>query len=74
MAFLSAVCLQRDLDDAREAGCPKYDLLSDFNYTELCKLSAKTKEIEKNFVQLITENGGHIKKYDSFEQFEMAKI
>ena len=74
LAFLSAVCLQQDLDDAREAGCPKYDLLSDFNYTELCKLSAKTKEIEKNFVQLITENGGHIKKYDSFEQFEMAKI
>lgn len=74
LAFLSAVCLQRDLDDAREVGCPKYDLLSEFNYTELCKLSAKTKEIEKDFVQLITENGGHIKKYNSFEQFEMAKI
>ncbi len=71
LAFLSAVCLQRDLDDAREVGCPKYDLLSDFNHTELCKLSAKTKEIEKDFVQLITENGGHIKKYDSFE---MAKL
>lgn len=74
LAFLSAVCLQRDLDDAREAGCPEYDLLSDFNYTELCKLSVKTKEVEKDFVQLITQNGGNIKKYDSFEQFEMAKI
>lgn len=74
LAFLSTVCLQRDLDDAREAGCPEYDLLSDFNYTELCKLSAKTKEIENDFVQLITGNGGKIKKYDSFEQFEMAKL
>lgn len=72
LAFLSAACLQRDLDEAREAGCPKYDLLSDFNYTELGKLAVKTKEIESDFVQLITENGGNIKKYDSFEQFEMA--
>ena len=26
------------------------------------------------FVQFITQNGGHIKKYDSFEQFEAAKL
>lgn len=74
LAFLSAVCLQRDLDDAGARGCPKYDLLGDFNYRELCKLSEKTKEIEKNFVKLITGNGGNIKKYDSFEQFEAAEI
>lgn len=74
LAFLSAVCLQRELDDAREAGCPEYDLVSDFNYMELYKLSAKTQEIESNLVQLITENGGHIKKYDSYEEFERAKL
>lgn len=32
LAFLSAVCLQRELDDAKEAGCPIYELLNDFNY------------------------------------------
>lgn len=74
LAFLSAVCLQRDLDDAREAGCPEYDLLSDFNYAELGKFAERTKEIEHDFLQLIIQNGGKIKKYDSFEQFERAKI
>ena len=74
LAFLSAVCLQRDLDDAREAGCPEYDLLSDFNYTKLSKLAERTKKIENDFLQLIIQNGGKIKKYDSFEQFELAEI
>lgn len=74
VAFLSAVCLQRDLDDAREAGCPAYDLLGDFNYADLRELSVKTRKIERDFVKLITENGGYIRKYDSFEQFELAKL
>jgi len=74
LAFLSAVCLQRDLDDAREAGCPVYDLLSDFNYKELSKLAETTHRIENDLVQLITDNSGYIKKYDSFEQFELAKL
>lgn len=74
LAFLSAVCLQRDLDDAEEAGCPGYDLLSGFNHTQLHQLSAKAREIERDFVRLITENGGNIKKYDSFEAFERAKL
>lgn len=74
LAFLSAVCLQRELDEAQEAGCPRYDLLSDFYYGELESLSARTQYIEKDFVKVITENGGNIKKYDSFEQFELAKL
>ncbi len=63
-----------DLDDAKEAGCPVYELLSDFNYEELGKLSEVTRNIESDLVQLITEHGGHIKKYDSFEQFELEDI
>lgn len=73
LAFLSAVCLQRDLDEAREAGCPDYDLLCDFNHTELWKLSAAAQKIEADLVRLITENGGQIRKYDSIEQFELTK-
>lgn len=74
LAFLSAVCLQRELDDAREAGCSEYDLLSDFNYTELNQLYSITKKVERDFVQFIKENGGIMKEYESFEQFEMAKL
>ena len=74
LAFLSAVCLQRDLDDSQEAGCPTYDLLSGFNYKELSKFSELTKSVEDDFVQLIIRNGGHIKKYDNFEQFLSAKL
>lgn len=74
LAFLSAVCLQRELDDAKEAGCPFYELLSNFNYKELCKLSETTRSVERDFVQLITDHGGYIKRYDSFEQFESAKL
>lgn len=74
LAFLSAVCLQGDLDDAKEAGCPVYELLNDFNYNELDKLSETTRRVENDFVQLITDYGGRIKKYDCFEQFESAKL
>lgn len=74
LAFLSAVCLQRELDDAQKAGCPAYELLNDFNYKELGKLSETTRRAENDFVQLITDNGGNIRKFDSFEQFESAKL
>lgn len=74
LAFLSAVCLQRELDDAKGAGCPIYDLLGNFNYKELSGLAETTHKIENDLVQLITDNGGYIKRYDSFEQFESAKL
>lgn len=74
VAFLSAVCLQRELDDAKEAGCPAYELLNDFHYKELAKLSETVRSVERDFVQLITDHGGCIKKYDSFEQFEAARL
>ena len=70
LAFLSAVCLQYELDEAQEAGCPVYELLSNFNYKELSELFETTRRIESDFVKFITEHGGYIKQYDSFEQFE----
>ncbi|MDE6965194.1 MAG: hypothetical protein K2P30_16380 [Lachnospiraceae bacterium] len=74
LAFLSAVCLQRELDDAKEAGCPAYELLSSFNYKKLCELSETTRRVESDFRKLITVHGGYIRQYDSFEQFESAKL
>lgn len=74
LAFLSAVCLQRELDDAKEAGSPSYDLLSYFDYRELGKLAERTRMIETDFIELITNNGGNIKSYDNYEQFVQAGL
>ena len=74
LAFLSAVCLQRELDDAKEAGSPSYDLLSYFDYRELGKLAERTRMIETDFVELITNNGGNIKAYANWEQFVQANL
>lgn len=74
LAFLSAVCLQRELDDAKEAGSPSYDLLSYFDYRELGKLAERTRMIEMNFVELITNSGGIIKSYDNWEAFVRADL
>ena len=74
LAFLSTVCLQRELDDAKEAGCPSYDLLSCFDYRDLHKLAEITHTIETDFVKLIKNNGGKIKSYDNFEQFVQANL
>lgn len=74
LAFLSAVCLQRELDDAKEAGSPSYDLLSSFDYRDLGKLAEKTRMIEADFVELITGSGGNIKSYDNWEAFIQADL
>lgn len=74
LAFLSAVCLQRELDDAKAAGCPSYDLLSCFDYRNLHKLAEITHTIENDFVKLIKNNGGKIKSFDNFEQFIQANL
>lgn len=67
--------LKRQLQgDAKKRESSVYELLNDFHYKELDKLSETTRRVERDFVQLITDNGGHIKKYDSFEQFESAKL
>ena len=74
LAFLSAVCLQRELDDAKEAGSPSYDLLTYFDFRDLGKLAERTRMIETAFVELITKNGGNIKSYDNYEQFVQADL
>lgn len=70
LAFLSAVCLQRDLDDAREAGCPEYDLLGSFRHQTLDHFREEAKNVETALVQWILDNGGTLEQYEDFEQFE----
>lgn len=74
LAFISAVCLQRDFDCEREAGCPAYPLLRDFDYRNLSALADTAKMVEADLIRLITENGGRIKKFDSFDEFEAANL
>lgn len=69
LAFLSAVCLQWELDEAGEAGCPVYELLDGFSCRDLDRLSVTAHRIEEELVHVIEENGGHIHRYDSFEAF-----
>ena len=64
LAFLSAVCLQRELDEVGE-----YDLLEAFDHRALGRLAEAARKIEAEFVGLIEENGGRIRRYGSFEEF-----
>lgn len=64
LAFLSAVCLQWELDEVGE-----YDLLGAFDHRELGRLAEAARRIEAEFVGLIEENGGRIRRYGSFEEF-----
>lgn len=74
LAFLSAVCLQNELDDAMECGGKKYNLLDAYSYTELKCLAGRTKEIEMDYVQRVLDGGGKIKRFDSFEDFVKADL
>lgn len=73
LAYLSAACLQEELDYAhRRLGAKHYDLIHRFDYRNLEKLSGDAQMIEKDFVDFITAGGGIIKKFESFEEFEQA--
>lgn len=74
LAFLSAVCLQSDLDEAFEFGCPVYDLLSHYNYNNLGMFAKVTKNVENDFTKFILNGGGNIKKYNDFEEFKKHNL
>ncbi|MCH5350209.1 MAG: nucleotidyltransferase domain-containing protein [Oscillospiraceae bacterium] len=74
LAFLSAVCLQNELDDAMECGGKKYNLLDAYSHTELIRLADRAKEIETDYVQMVLDGGGKIKRFDSFEDFVKADL
>ena len=63
LAFLSAVCLQRELDEVGE-----YDLLEAYDHRALDRLAEAARRIEAELVGLIEESGGRIRRYGSFEE------
>ena len=68
LAYLSAVCLQKELDDAqREYGLKPYDILSFYEWDDLQKISVAARAVEEDLVAFIVNNGGFIKRYASFE-------
>ena len=73
LAYLSAVCLQEDLDYAHDhLGAKQYDLFTQFHYGNLNSFRSAAEAIERELVQFITSGGGIIKRYDSFEEFARA--
>lgn len=75
LAFLSAACLQRELDDAHtDCGAASYDILSSYDHQDLRGLCRATHQAEDDFVTFIADGGGMIKRYASFEEFELARL
>lgn len=73
LAYLSAVCLQRELDDAhREYGSERYDILSFYEWDNLQKINLAVKAAEDDLVQFIADRGGVIKRYGTFEEFQRS--
>lgn len=71
LAFISAVCLQHELDNAHKyAGTAVYDLMSCFDYRNLGALHDAAANAENSFVAFIENGGGKIKRFDGFEDFE----
>ena len=75
LAFLSAVCLQYELQEAsQENGLPDYDILSSYTYDNLPRLAERTKQVEEQFVRMIEEGGGRIRRFADFEELERAEV
>lgn len=74
LAYLSAVSLQSVFDDiAREFEFVHYEsLLEAYDFSDLRPLKAEAKAIEADLVKRITDGGGVIKRYASFEAFQNA--
>lgn len=74
LAFLSAVCLQHELDYAKSLGCPEYDLLRCWDHQNLPSFSENLLHIELDLVQWIENNGGILKRFATFAEFEAANL
>lgn len=69
LAFLSAVCLQNELDWTRTVGCPCWELLEGYDHRDLSRLAARAKDIEQQLRSVITGNGGVMKDFSDFDSF-----
>ena len=65
LAYLSAVCLQRDL--------PWLELVSAYRYDDLAPLAGAARQAEAEVRRAVREGGAVLREYASFEQFEQAQ-
>ena len=75
LAFLSAVCLQRELEDiALEYAVPRYQVLDSYRWDDLDPLVQAADRAEAELTAAIRQSGGIIKEYDSWEDFQAARL
>lgn len=75
LAFLSAVCLQRELEDvALEYAVPRYQVLDAYQWDDLGPLVQAADRAEAELTAAIRQSGGIIKEYDSWEDFQAARL
>ena len=75
LAFLSAVCLQRELEGiALEYAVPRYQVLGAYQWDDLDPLVQAADRAEAELTAAIRQSGGIIKEYDSWEDFQAARL
>lgn len=75
LAFLSAVCLQRELEGiALEYAVPRYQVLGAYQWDDLGPLVQAADRAETALTAAIRQSGGIIKEYDSWEDFQAARL
>ena len=64
------IMLQNELNEVcSDFGLPKMELMSEFDYNDLCPLIARADDLEAEMRQHITRGGGIIREYRSTEEF-----
>ena len=75
LAVLSAVCLQRELEGiALEYAVPRYQVLDSYRWDDLDPLVQAADRAETALTAAIRQSGGIIKEYDSWEDFQAARL
>lgn len=75
LAFLSTVCLQRELEDiAGEYAVPRHQVLGAYQWDDLDPLVQAADRAEAELTAAIRQSGGIIKEYDSWEDFQAARL
>lgn len=73
-AFLSAVCLQNELDEMERRQAPPLKILHGFRPDKLAELHQITAWAAQELSDFIERGGGMIKRYRDFEEFLRAKL
>lgn len=68
LAFISACCLQDSLESDLKMNLKQSDLLSEFKYDDLEKLSLRAKEIEMDCINEIEKNHAVIRRFSCVDE------